>query len=51
MTNKQQNCPSGKQILQKHVMKNLKTNKEKGYDLILPRLVRESADVLFHPLS
>ena len=35
----------------KEILKDVKTNKPTGYDLILPRLVKESAEVLCHPLS
>ena len=35
----------------KETLKDVKTNKATGYDLIPPRLVKESAEVLSHPLS
>ena len=35
----------------KEILKDVKTNKATGYDLIPPRLVKESAEVLCHPLS
>ena len=35
----------------KVILKEVKTNKATGYDLIPPRLVKESAEVLCHPLS
>ena len=35
----------------KEILKEVKTNKATGYDLIPPRLVKESAEVLCHSLS
>ena len=35
----------------KEILKDVKTNKATGYDLIPPRLVKESAENLCHPLS